>query len=117
MTDNILFSAGRLNLKLFDYKVSVKAVYRMDKVGFSAADILLPKHVDMTRWSVIACDQYTSQPDYWERAAQMVGSSPSTLHLVLPEVYLEQDDVGRRITQINASMRAYLCLLYTSKPV
>lgn len=80
----------------------------MDKVGFSAADILLPKHVDMTRWSVIACDQYTSQPDYWERAAQMVGSSPSTLHLVLPEVYLEQDDVGRRITQINASMRAYL---------
>ena len=80
----------------------------MDKVGFSAADILLPKHVDMTRWSVIACDQYTSQPDYWERAAQMVGSSPSTLHLVLPEVYLEQDDVGRRIAQINASMRAYL---------
>ena len=62
----------------------------------------------MTRWSVIACDQYTSQPDYWERAAQMVGSSPSTLHLVLPEVYLEQDDVGRRIAQINASMRAYL---------
>ena len=82
------------------YKVSVKAVYRMNKVGFSAADILLPKHVDMTRWSVIACDQYTSQPDYWERAAQMVGSSPSTLHLVLPEVYLEQDDVGRRIAQI-----------------
>ena len=80
----------------------------MDKVGFSAADILLPKHVDMTRWSVIACDQYTSQPDYWERAAQIVGSSPSTLHLVLPEVYLEQDDVGRRIAQINASMRAYL---------
>ena len=80
----------------------------MDKVGFSAADILFPKHVDMTRWSVIACDQYTSQPDYWERAAQMVGSSPSTLHLVLPEVYLEQDDVGRRIAQINASMRAYL---------
>ena len=80
----------------------------MNKVGFSAADILLPKHVDMTRWSVIACDQYTSQPDYWERAAQMVGSSPSTLHLVLPEVYLEQDDVGRRIAQINASMRAYL---------
>ena len=69
---------------------------------------MLPKHVDMTRWSVIACDQYTSQPDYWERAAQMVGSSPSTLHLVLPEVYLEQDDVGRRIAQINASMRAYL---------
>lgn len=80
----------------------------MDKVGFSAADILLPKHVDMTRWSVIACDQYTSQPNYWERAAQMVGSSPSTLHLVLPEVYLEQDDVDRRIAQINASMRAYL---------
>ena len=80
----------------------------MDKVGFSAADILLPKHVDMTRWSVIACDQYTSQPDYWERAARLVGSSPSTLHLVLPEVYLEQDDVGRRIAQINASMRAYL---------
>ena len=80
----------------------------MDKVGLSATDILLPKHVDMTRWSVIACDQYTSQPDYWERAAQMVGSSPSTLHLVLPEVYLEQDDVGRRIAQINASMRAYL---------
>ncbi|MCI8492436.1 MULTISPECIES: DUF1015 domain-containing protein [Anaerotruncus] len=80
----------------------------MDKVGFSTADILLPKHVDMTRWSVIACDQYTSQPDYWERAAQMAGASPSTLNLVLPEVYLEQGDVDRRIAQINASMRAYL---------
>lgn len=89
-------------------KISIKAVYKMDKVGFSTADILIPKHVDMTRWSVIACDQYTSQPDYWERTAKMVGAAPSTLNLVLPEVYLERDDVDRRIAHINASMRAYL---------
>ena len=46
---------------------------------FNAANILLPKNVDFSKWSVVACDQFTSQRDYWERAAKTVGDAPSTL--------------------------------------
>ena len=55
---------------------------------FQPADILLPADVDMMRWSVIACDQFTSDPQYWDRVTKTVGSAPSTLHLMLPEYYL-----------------------------
>lgn len=61
---------------------------------FCPADILLPdlSRIDGTRWSTIACDQYTSQPDYWERVRRFVGDAPSTLRLMLPEIDLEQSD-------------------------
>ena len=59
------------------------------KNSFKPCDILLPKHVDMKKWSVVACDQYTSQPEYWERVRSFIGQAPSTLHLMLPEVNLE----------------------------
>ena len=49
------------------------------------ADILLPKEKDLSAWSVVACDQFTSQPDYWEAADRLAGDSPSTLRLTLPE--------------------------------
>ncbi|MDE7230828.1 MAG: DUF1015 domain-containing protein [Oscillospiraceae bacterium] len=79
-------------------------------VAFSAADILLPKleSEDMQKWSVVACDQYTGEPDYWAKTAEIVGDSPSTLKLTLPEIFLESDDCDRRIAQINDTMRAYL---------
>ena len=48
------------------------------------AHILLPKDVDMTKWSVVACDQYTSEPEYWKEVEKEVGSTPSTLNLILP---------------------------------
>ena len=57
--------------------------------SFKPCDILLPKQVDMKKWSVVACDQYTSQPEYWERVRAFIGDAPSTLHLMLPEVDLE----------------------------
>lgn len=72
------------------------------------ANILLPKDVDMTKWSVVACDQYTSEPEYWKEVEKEVGSSPSTLNLILPELYLEDTDVEDRIKKINMTMEEYL---------
>ena len=80
----------------------------MDKVGFFSSGHFASKHVDMTRWASLHVTDILRSRIIGNARRQMVGSSPSTLHLVLPEVYLEQDDVGRRIAQINASMRAYL---------
>lgn len=76
------------------------------KTCFMPADILLPKG-DFERWAVIACDQYTSEPEYWHDAAELAGDAPSALNMILPEVYLEQDD-GARIASINATMDKYL---------
>ena len=56
----------------------------MEKTAFSPADILLPHDCGLTKWAVVACDQYTSQPEYWERVDQYVGDAPSTLRLILP---------------------------------
>ena len=78
---------------------------------FKPADILLPKDTDMTKWSVVACDQYTSQPEYWEKAEEIVGTSLSTLRLTLPEIFLEDDDVKERIANINSTMQEYLPLM------
>ena len=63
---------------------------------FSAADILLPAHTDMQKWSVVACDQYTSQPEYWQQLEKFVGDAPSTLRLTLPEIYLGTAEEARR---------------------
>ena len=77
-------------------------------VPFKSGNILIPKDVDMTKWSVVACDQYTSEPEYWEEVSQIVGDSPSTLKLTLPEVYLEDADVEERIKNINHNMEKML---------
>ncbi len=75
---------------------------------FRPADILLPKNCDMHLWSVVACDQYTSQPEYWEEVARLVGDNPSTLHLILPESQLESPNVDQDVAKINQTMDAYL---------
>lgn len=63
---------------------------------FNPANILLPKDgIDMEKWSVIACDQYTSQADYWKTVEEFVGDAPSTLNVVFPEIY----PVIRRMTR------------------
>ena len=78
--------------------------------AFSTADILLPKLSggEMTKWAVVACDQYTSERDYWSETAKIVGGAPSTLNLILPEVYLGDGDEEERIAKINRTMRDYL---------
>lgn len=76
---------------------------------FNRANILLPKkNINMTNWAVVACDQYTSQLDYWERAYNTVGNDPSTLKLIVPEVYLESENVDKIIENVNSSMTQYL---------
>ena len=76
---------------------------------FRSADILLPKTgVDPYKWSVVACDQYTSEPEYWEKVNEIVGDAPSTYKLTLPEVYLNDPDVEERLARIGKTMEEYL---------
>jgi len=76
---------------------------------FNKSDILLPKsNIDMEKWTVIACDQFTSEPDFWDRVQATVGDAPSTFHMILPEVWLEQVDEDAAATEINGTMAAYL---------
>ena len=77
-------------------------------VPFKRGNILLPKNADMSKWSVVACDQYTSEPEYWSDVEKIVGDSPSTLKLTLPEIYLEESDVEKRIENINSNMKELL---------
>lgn len=74
--------------------------------SFSPADILLPKS-DFESWATIACDQYTSEPEYWEEAKKAAGDKPSALNIVLPEVYLSADN-SARIDAINQNMQSYI---------
>ncbi|MBQ2766561.1 MAG: DUF1015 domain-containing protein [Clostridia bacterium] len=71
---------------------------------FFPADILLPDftRTDGSRWAVVACDQFTSEPNYWAGAIDTVGDAPSTLRLTLPEVWLSEAET--RIPAINAAM-------------
>ena len=66
---------------------------KFNNLPFQPADILLPQNCDMSLWSVVACDQYTSQPEYWQRVEQRVGKAPSTLRLILPESRLNNPGV------------------------
>lgn len=63
--------------------------------------------IDLSKWSVIACDQYTSQPDYWQKVDAYVGDAPSTLRLTLPEIFLEQPDIAERTKTIQQTMLKY----------
>lgn len=74
------------------------------EIPFKRANILLPKKVDMKKWSVVACDQYTSEKDYWDDVEKIVGDSPSTLKLTLQEIYLNEPNVEDRIEKINKEM-------------
>ena len=75
---------------------------------FSPAHILLPsEQIPVGQWGCVACDQFTSDRSYWEKAAQAAAGGPSTLDLILPEVYLEEDDVDARISAIHAAMDDY----------
>lgn len=76
------------------------------KCCFTSADILLPKS-GFEKWSVIACDQYTSEPEYWQETENNVGDSPSALRVILPEAYLD-DKTPERIERVNSTMLQYI---------
>lgn len=76
-------------------------------VCLAVDDIYLPADgIDMHKWAVVACDQYTSQPEYWHEVEQLVGDAPSTLKLIYPEAFLSEGDA--RIDAINSEMARYL---------
>ena len=81
---------------------------KFDALPFRPADILLPRNADMTKWAVVACDQFTSQPEYWEAVEQTVADAPSTLRLILPEAKLNGPNVDGDIAAINGAMQDYL---------
>ena len=81
---------------------------KFEALPFRPADILLPQGADMTKWAVVACDQFTSQPEYWQAVEETVGDAPSALRLILPEAKLNDPDVDAHIADINASMQQYL---------
>ncbi len=94
------------------------------KYSFTPADILLPDFSEHQayQWAVVACDQFTSEPEYWEAVERKVGGAPSTLRLILPEVYLEEQ--ADRIPGINTAMDEYLvsvlkehkdCMIYVRR--
>ena len=77
--------------------------------GFRLPRICLPRpDIDLKKWAVVACDQYTSEPEYWHKVAHEVGDAPSSLRLIFPEAHLESVDAPARIRQIQQTMRRYL---------
>jgi len=74
--------------------------------GWKIPNILLPgENIDLEKWAVIACDQFTSQPEYWQKVTELAGSAPSTLNIIYPEAWLSQGDT--RISSINETMLDY----------
>jgi hypothetical protein len=80
-----------------------------DDLGVLIPEVHLPKAgVDLNKWAVIACDQFTSEPEYWRDVQKLVGDAPSTLNLTFPEIHLEEPGKEARIQSIQATMRKYL---------
>ncbi len=78
-------------------------------LGISIPSVLLPQKDEMFPvWSVVACDQFSSEREYWDKVEEIVGDAPSTLRLILPEAYLENGDTEERIAAINGTMKEYL---------
>jgi len=80
-----------------------------DRIALGVPTVLLPaENIDLTRWAVIACDQFTSEPEYWESVRGLVGNAPSTLNLIFPETFLGKPGEEERIAYIRAAMKDYL---------
>ena len=78
------------------------------EIGLQIPHILLPKPaIDLHKWAVIACDQFTSEPEYWQEVAEIVGDAPSTYHMILPEVFLDTPEEEKRVKTTHAVMNNY----------
>ena len=85
------------------------AKYKWGKVGFHIPKIMVPKAgTDYSKWAVVACDQYTSEPEDWEQVEEVVGDAPSTLRLMLPEIFLDKEGEAERIKAIRETMDKYM---------
>jgi len=80
----------------------------MNNTGFSKGKILVPNVKDMTNWSVIACDQFSSQPEYWQEVEEQVKSDPSTFNMIVPDSRLYQPDLDQRVGALYRAMRTYV---------
>jgi len=86
-----------------------KTIRKYEDIGLCVPDVLLPKKgTDLSKWAVVAVDQYTSEPDYWNNVKRIVSTSPSTLNIVYPEIYLEEANKEERIKEIVKNMNDYL---------
>ncbi len=86
-------------------------------LGVDVPAVLLPAPgINMRRWAVVACDQYSSERHYWERVEGFVGDAPSALHCIFPECYLEDKDSDQRIGRIQRTMERYLSAGYLASP-
>ena len=90
--------------------MEIKEINRLfSNMGVTIPDILLPNmSVDYSKWSVVACDQFTSNKSYWDKVASIVGDNPSTFRITLPEIFLEDPDKEQRISDINRTMEEYV---------
>ena len=108
-------SLSTVKNKDIDCKAILTSVYQSDQFYkeismsiFRRCDIMLPKDTEnIDKWAVLACDQFTSKPEYWEAVAEKVGDAPSALNLILPEVYLS-GDYEKRVKEINENMKRYI---------
>ncbi len=79
------------------------------ELGFIVPEVLVPaESINLKKWSCVACDQFTSQPEYWAEVEKLVGPAASTLHIMLPELYLDQADTDAHITRMKQVMNDYL---------
>lgn len=76
--------------------------------GFGPVELLVPKNCEMSKWSVVACDQYTSQPEYWQRVDQFIGDAPSARKMILPEAFLSDGHMLENSRQAHETMERYL---------
>ena len=84
-------------------------IAKLKKIGVGVPKILLTKDgINLNKWAVVACDQFTSEPEYWHEVEKYVGESPSTLKITLPEIYLESEDKSERIAKTVTEMKKYL---------
>jgi len=80
----------------------------LSEMGVIVPKILLPKNLDIKTWSVIACDQFTQDREYWQKVYSIVGDKPSTLKITFPEIYLEDEGKSERISNIKKEMKSYI---------
>lgn len=85
------------------------AKYDWGTFGLHIPEIMLPKEgTDYSKWAVVACDQYTSEPEYWKQVEEIVGDAPSTLNLMLPEIFLDKEGEAEKIAAIRKTMAEYI---------
>jgi hypothetical protein len=89
--------------------IARKSMWNVEKLGFQIPEILLPRNcIDPHKWAVIACDQFTSEPEYWKLVEETVGNSPSTYNMILPEIYLNTPEESARLISTRKYMNQYL---------